>query len=277
MRVVLGTGLLALAAGGAWAEPSLERGTYLVEGPMACGNCHTPLGPEGFIMEQALAGRLVFEDPMVGKAISANITPGARVAEWTDEELARAIREGIRPDGTVIGPPMPIELYRHLSDDDVMSIVMYLRQVPAVENDPGQSEYAIPLPPNYGPPVESVAAPAAGATAEYGEYLAGPVAHCIECHTPFGPEGRAMYETHLGAGGNEFGSPNGPVKSANITPTGIGDYSDEELEQIIRTGVRPDGTRLAPVMPVWGYAKMTDEDMAALILYLRALPPQENG
>ena len=277
MRIVLGTGLLALAAGGAWAEPSLERGTYLVEGPMACGNCHTPFGEAGFDSAKALGGRLVIEDEMLGTAIAPNITPGSRVADWTDEELARAIREGLRPDGTVIGPPMPIGLYRGLSDDDVMSVVMYLRQVPAVENDPGESSFKIALPPSYGPPVEAVPAPAVGASAEYGAYVAGPVAHCIECHTPMGPQG-PDFEHRLGAGGFPFGNPDGSVTlSANITPTGLGEYDDEQLEHIIRTGERPDGTRLHPVMPVWGYAQMTDEDMAAVILYLRALPPQENG
>ncbi len=61
-------------------------------------------------------------------------------------KLAKAIREGIRPDGSVIGIPMPFEVYKGLSDTDLQSIVMYLRTVPAVENDPGKSTYNIPLP-----------------------------------------------------------------------------------------------------------------------------------
>jgi mono/diheme cytochrome c family protein len=277
MQIVMGAALLALAAGGAGAEPSLDRGTYLVEGPMACGNCHTPFGEAGLDPTKALGGRVVIDDEMLGTAIAPNVTPAGRVADWSDEELVRAIREGIRPDGTVIGPPMPIGLYRQLSDDDVQSVVMYLRQVPAVENDPGQSAYNIPLPPNYGPPVETVAPVPVGATVEHGAYLAGPVAHCIECHTPMGPDGAMLFDSRLGAGGLPFEGPGGVVLSANITPTGLDKYSDAELEQIIRTGERPDGTRLAPVMPVWGYAKMTPDDVAALILYLRSLPPQENG
>jgi len=99
-------------------------------------------------------------------AIAPNITPASRVSEWSDAELARAIREGIRPDGSVIGPPMPIPLYRGLSDEDVMSMVIDLRQVPAVENDPGESRYDIPLPQSYGSPVESASAPDRGATVE---------------------------------------------------------------------------------------------------------------
>ena len=143
-----------MAASLAVAEPSVERGEYLVEGLAGCGNCHTPIGPDGPVMEMNLAGRLV-EDIEPFRAVASNITPGGRVAGWSDAELARAIREGIRPDGSVIGPPMPSVLYQGLSDDDLGSIVMYLRTVPAVENDPGESEYRIPLPPAWGQPGES--------------------------------------------------------------------------------------------------------------------------
>ncbi|WPY95542.1 c-type cytochrome [Limimaricola variabilis] len=268
---------LALIAVGATAEPSLERGTYLVEGPAACGNCHSPMGPEGPVPDMHLSGRLVEETPDF-TAIAPNITPASRVAEWSDEELARAIREGVRPDGSVIGPPMPIALYRGLSDDDVMSMVLYLRQVPPVENDPGESRYDIPLPPSYGPPVENVSAPERGPTAEYGAYLAGPVAHCIECHSPMGPQG-PMTDSHTGAGGFEFHGPWGTVIAPNITSgeDGIAEYSDDELRAMITQGVRPDGEAMSPPMPFGSYAKMTEEDVSAIIAYLRQLPALPMG
>ncbi|SMX50874.1 cytochrome C [Maliponia aquimaris] len=270
--IVTGIGL-AFVATLAQAEPSLERGRYLVEGPAGCGNCHTPMGPQGFIAEQNLAGRLVEKNPGF-TAISANITPGGDVAGWTDAELVRAIREGIRPDGSVIGPPMPIVLYRGLSDDDAMSMVMYLRTVPAVDNDPGESVYNIPLPPTYGPPLTTVSAPPQGVTVDYGAYLAGPVAHCLECHTTFGEMG-PMFDTHLGAGGFEFHGPWGTSVAANITshPDGLAGYSDEELAKMITQGVRPDGSAMLPPMPYGYLAKMTADDLAAVILYLRSIPP----
>lgn len=256
------------------AEPSLERGTYLVEGPAACGNCHTPKGPDGPLPDMYLAGMLVEKNDAF-TAIASNITPGSRVADWSDQELARSIREGIRPDGSVIGLPMPIGLYRGLSDDDLMSMVMYLRQVPAVENDPGTSVYNIPLPPAYGPPIETVAAVPEGVTVEYGAYLAGPVAHCLECHTTFGPTG-PMFETHLGAGGFEFHGPWGTTVAPNITPTGLGDYTDDELAGMIQ-GMRPNGDRMLPPMPYAELANATDDDVAAVILYLRSLPALPDG
>jgi mono/diheme cytochrome c family protein len=226
-------------------------------------------------MEMHLAGRLVEETPGF-TAISPNITPGGRVADWTDIEFARAIREGITPGGKrVIGPPMPIALYSRLSDDDVMSIVMYLRRVPAVENEPGESVYNIPLPPAYGPSVERVAHPEEGVTVAYGEYLAGPVAHCIECHSPMGPNG-PDWMNQLGAGGFEFHGPWGTSVSANLTPhpeDGITKWTDEQLVQMITTGTRPDGTPMMPPMGFGYYSRMTEDDLNAVILYLRQIPP----
>ena len=231
------------------------------------------MGPNGPDMANEFGGFMVEKNPAF-EAWAVNITPGSRVADWTDAELARAIREGIRPDGTVIGPPMPIGLYRGLSDDDLMSIVMFLRTVPASANETPFSTYNIPLPPAYGPPIDTVASIPAGVTVEYGEYLAGPVAHCVECHTPFGPTG-PMLETHLGAGGFEFHGPWGTSVAPNITTheDGLAAYTDAELKGMITSGTRPDGSPMMPPMGYGYYATMTPEDVDAIILYLRQLPP----
>lgn len=256
----------------AQAEPNIERGEYLVRGIAGCGNCHTPLGPEGPVMEMELAGRVVEDNPAF-LAVGANLTPAGRIADWSDAELARAIREGIRPDGTVIGPPMPFALYRGLADDDLMSIVAFLRTLPPVENDPGTSEYRIPLPPAYGPPVETVTAPPQGVTVDYGAYLAGPVAHCMECHTPMGPQG-PMLDTDLGRGGFEFHGPWGTSVAGNLTShaDGLAGYSDAELGAMITQGLMPDGSDMLPPMPYGYLAQMTADDLAAIVLYLRSLP-----
>ncbi|WP_434053968.1 MAG: cytochrome C [Roseibium sp.] len=268
--LVFAAGLLPASA---FAEPSLERGEYLVRGPAACGNCHTPQGPNGPDMTNEFGGFLVEKNDAM-EAWAVNITPGSQVAGWSDEELARAIREGIRPDGSVIGPPMPIGLYRGLSDDDLMSIVMFLRTVPASANQTPQSTYNFPLPPAYGPPIDTVASIPQGVTVEYGEYLAGPVAHCVECHTTFGEKG-PMFETHLGAGGFEFHGPWGVSVAPNITPheDGIPGYSDAELAQMITEGKRPDGKPMLPPMGYAYYKAMTPDDLAAILLYLRQIPP----
>ena len=262
---------VALCATAAVAQPSIERGEYLVRGIMGCGNCHTPFGPEGFDMTKEFGGRIVEETPDF-TAFAPNVTPGGRVAEWSDEELARAIREGIRPSGEIIGPPMPFAVYRHISDDDLASIVAFLRTTKPVEGGEPASEYRIPLPPAYGPPIESVSAPEPGVTAEYGEYLVA-IAHCMECHSPMTPTGPDLAE-NLGRGGFEFHGPWGTVKAPNITnhADGLANYTDEEIKTMIVEGKRPDGEAMLPPMPYPYLAQMTPEDLDAIVLYLRTVP-----
>ncbi|MGK7752882.1 MULTISPECIES: c-type cytochrome [unclassified Roseovarius] len=264
----------ALLSPSARAETPEERGAYLVEGPAACGNCHSPIDQTGQpLTGQNLAGRFVMETPEF-TAYAPNLTPAGPVGTWSDAELARAIREGIRPDGSVIGPPMPFSVYSGLSDGDVSAIVAYLRTLPAVENPVPLSQYNIPLPPAYGPPVGTVPEVPRGVTAEYGAYLAGPVAHCTDCHTTFGPKG-PMLDTHLGRGGLRIDGPWGTSIASNITShvDGLAGYTDAEVADMITLGKRPDGTAMLPPMPYSYLSRMTDDDLAAIILYLRTLPP----
>ena len=272
-RLIAAAVLATSTIWGAGAETLVERGEYLVTGPGGCGNCHSPLGPDGFIKGKELAGRLVEKNDAF-TAIAPNITPASRIAGWSDAELGRAIREGIRPDGSVIGPPMPFAMYRGVSDDDLAAMVAYLRTVPAVEQDNPKSVYNIPLPPAYGPPVTSVAAVSKDDKVKYGEYLAGPIAHCMECHTPFGPKG-PMLDTDLGRGGFEFHGPWGTSVASNLTPheDGLASWSDEDLITMISTGKRPDGTPMLPPMPYPFLAKTTRQDLEAMVAYLRSLEP----
>lgn len=267
---------LLLAAAFIAASPAaadLARGEYLVQTVMGCGNCHTPLGPNGPVMELDLAGRVV-EDIDIFTAIAPNITPASHIADWSDAELGRAIREGIRPDGSVVGPPMPFAAYRSISDDDLSSIVAYLRSLAPIGNDPGTSEYRVPLPPAYGPPItEVIAAPAPGVTVEYGEYLVA-LAHCMECHSPMTPTGPDWGEG-FARGGFEFHGPWGTSVSSNLTdhPDGLTGYSDAEIAGMI-AGNRPNGDPLLPPMPYSYLAAMSESDMDAIVLYLRSIPGQ---
>ena len=155
-------------------ENPLERGRYLVETVAFCGVCHNSRGPNGqMIAGMELAGgrvmpmnemRTVLSNIPPGdiRAVVPNITPDPEtgIGRWTDAQIATAIREGRRPDGSIIGPPMPIALYRGLSDRDLMAIVTYLRTVPPKRNAVTQrSTYPFPIEP-YGPPIDHVADPA---------------------------------------------------------------------------------------------------------------------
>jgi len=266
--------LLGTACTTASADARLDRGRYLVESIAGCGNCHTPQGPNGPLPGKALAGGLPVQDPNF-TAISANITPDPEtgIGKWTDAQIVLAIREGRRPDGSLIGPPMPFDQYRHMSDNDVAAIVAYLRTVPPVKNAVTRTTYSFPLPPAWGPPVGRVPDVPQGDKVAYGRYLAGPVGHCIECHSTPGPQGAPDTKNALGAGGMTFPGPWGKSTAPNITPTGLKRYSDAQLKTIITTGVRPDGTHLKPPMGIPYYAKMNPADVDAVVAYLRTLPP----
>lgn len=255
------------------SDARVERGAYLMNAVAACGNCHTPFGPQGPDMSKALAGRML-EDNAVWTVYASNITPDEEtgIGGWSDAEIVRAIREGVRPDGTVIGPPMPIGLYRGLSDADAEALVAYIRTLPAVKNETPASVYRVPVPPSWGPPVGSVTAPDPSDTVAYGAYLAGPVAHCMECHSSPGANGAPDPVNGLGGGGMKFQGPWGESVAPNLTPLGLADWTDAEIATAIRTGVAKDGRKLLPPMGYGYYAHMTNADMAAIIAYLRSLP-----
>ncbi|MEQ8347268.1 MAG: c-type cytochrome [Sneathiellaceae bacterium] len=269
---------VAAALPAAAAGDAVARGDYLVNGIMGCGNCHTPQGPGGPDLSRRLAGGMTIEEAGLFTAHVPNITQDAAtgIGGWTDAQIATAIRDGLRPDGSLIGPPMPGALYRGISDDDLAAIVAYLRTVPAIANAVPKSVYSIPLPPAYGPPVDHVAAVSPDDRLAYGAYLAGPLGHCVECHTPLGAAGQADYAGRLGAGGREFPGPWGVSVSSNVTPAGaVSDYSDTQLKAVITTGIRPDGSHMMPPMGYGYYARMTDADLDALVAWLRSLPPRD--
>jgi mono/diheme cytochrome c family protein len=286
MRAIVASALSAvmwLLAPHALAQPAaatLERGRVLMQGVVACGNCHQARGPQGQpLADKGLSGGEVIVDDAAMRAVAANITPDATtgIGRWTDAQLRKAIREGVRPDGSIIGPPMPIEFYRHLSDADLNAIVAWLRAQPPVANVVPKSVYRIPLPPSYGPPVKNVKAPPASDKVRYGKYLAD-IAHCMECHTPRGADGK-LQTAQLGAGGQPIAGPWGVSVSRNLTPyaTGLKGWSDAEIARAIRTGVSRDGSKLKPPMGFDYYKTIGDADMAALIAYLRSLPPRSGA
>ena len=124
-----------VAIGQAEAQTSVERGKYLVEVIGACGNCHTPKGPNGDIAEKHLAGGFVIEEAF-GKAVGRNITQDKEtgIGGWTDEQILRAIY-GVRPDGRALLPPMPWPYYAgRISAGDMKALVAYLRSLKPIKN-----------------------------------------------------------------------------------------------------------------------------------------------
>jgi mono/diheme cytochrome c family protein len=218
------------------------------------------------------AGKIVLEAGPV-RLVAANITPDAEtgIYSWNDRELARAIREGISRDGrTLIG--MPTEEYSIISDEDLVSIVVYLRSIDPVHN-------ALPktsVPPEMQKTIQrvSLGTPVLAADlsdpVKRGAYYVK-IGRCDGCHTPRDQDGNRVRGFEYG-GGSLF---EGSVASTNITSdaSGISHYDEWIFIKTIRTG-RVGGIRnLSPMMP-WAYFRnMTDDDLKAIFTYLQTLKP----
>ena len=279
MRVLGIFAAVALATAVEAQEDPVARGAYLVNTVMACGNCHTPQGPAGPDASRDLAGGLPFLEEAF-EVHASNITQdeATGIGTWSDDEIKRAIQDGVRPDGTRLAPVMPYVFYKVLSERDLDAVVAYLRTVKPVSHKVPPPSYkkeivAHPLP---GAETALSEEERAGDVVREGFYLAT-IAHCMECHIgrPNGvPDPAAM-----GAGGMRFPGPWGESVAANISShpvDGIGTWTNEEVVRAITKGVSSDGSRLMPPMAYWAYDKMRQEDVAAIVAWLRTVPPVES-
>ena len=115
-----------------------------------------------------------------------------------------------------------------------------------------------------------------------GKYLAFHVTVCMDCHSArdWSKLSGPLVSGTLGKGGEEFNEGNagvpGVIYARNITPAGIGNYTDGELMRTITCGVNKDGKALFPLMPYMGYNKLAKEDLYSIVSYIRSLPSIEN-
>jgi mono/diheme cytochrome c family protein len=264
----------ALATARAQDGSSLARGQYLVDTVMTCHNCHTPRGPSGLMMDKALSGGLRFDEPPFDVTAS-NITSDSEtgIGSWSVDDIKHLMTTGVRPNGTPVANVMPTGFYRILTADDLNAIAAYLHTVAPVKNAVPPPVYKIALPQTVVPNAEKPFTKAdLGEAAKRGFYLVT-IAHCMECHSPLGPKGRDF--TRMGAGGFELKGPWGVSVSRNITSSktkGLGAWSDEEIKRAITQGISRDGSKLKPPMGFAFYAKMTPDDLDAIVAYLRSVP-----
>jgi mono/diheme cytochrome c family protein len=261
------------------AETLVERGAYLVNGIGTCGNCHSsPREGELPSADLPLSGGQAITAPIF-TAYPPNITPGNvnGIGGWSEDQIVTVLREGKRPDGRMIRPPMPIPFTRRLSDQDAYAVAAYLKSTPPVSNEVPDSYYKVPTPASYGPPVASQEAPPRTDKVAYGGYLAQ-VAHCVECHTPLTAQG-APDPNLLGSGGRILEGAFGRRTSRNITQdkeTGIGAWTDKQIRNALTKGERPDGSLLSRPMPFYFYKNVSAEDIDSVIAWLRTVKPVKN-
>ena len=263
-------------------QARLERGRYLTQHVLGCFECHSehdwtkhdaPLvpGTEGAGQDMA-----IFEG-LPGHVVAPNITPDPQTGAgtWTDDQLARAIREGIGHDGRALFPFMPYQDFRRLSDEDLASVVVFVRSLAPVHRELPKTEIIFPV--KYlirsvpEPITSAVAQPDVSIPVKRGEYLVT-VAGCADCHTPQ-VKGQPMKGLDF-AGGMPFKGPWGNVASANITPdaSGISYYDEALFVQVLRTGY-VKAREINQIMPWEDFRGMTDEDLGAIFACLRTLPP----
>jgi mono/diheme cytochrome c family protein len=259
-----GSGLAAWAFPGAPPAPDLTvagsaeqvaRGEYLAN--IACAGCHGQPGPDGLPAGPALSGGwdLAASEGFgfIGQLATENLTPAGKLAGYTDGEIFRVLRHGVDQNGRALGLMSSLP-YNQLSDDDLQALVAYLRTLPPAQTTGptgdrisfiGLAMIGAGMLPT-GEPVEGlVTAPPRAVNAEYGRYVAT-FGECRGCHGP-----------------DMTGTPASVLGPAIPNPRPfVGRLSLEQFTQMMRTGLRPDGTELQ--MPWRNAAQMDDHDLAAL-------------
>ncbi len=264
-----------------YSQQRWERGRYLVEGPMHCFACHSEStwDKDGLpVPGRKGAGQKYFpEAGLPFKLVVPNISPDPETGSgtWTDEQFERALRQGIGHDGRVLFPLMPYYNFRNLSDEDLASVIVYIRSIPPVRNPlpkrqlPPELETTLkPLDPVTGP----VAGPNRASLVERGKNLVA-LGNCAGCHTPTDERFNPLANMDF-SGGAPLDGPWGRVASANITPdpSGISYYDEKKFIEVIRTG--HVGARKLNQIMLWRYFRnMSDEDLKAIFAYLRTLKP----
>jgi mono/diheme cytochrome c family protein len=276
----------------------LQRGSYLVNQVMSCGGCHTARAGGNILLEPErtdafLGGGNVFVDKGLGTVWIPNLTPDPEtgLGRWKDDEILRALRDGVAPDGHFLLPMMPYPSYQYLSDDDARAVVAYLRSIPPYQQtrpNPGNKQGLMQkvlfqvVGVQMHKPATDVAAPARTDKLAYGRYLAR-IGACTECHslTDKGPRPETD-PLYLSGSDKPFEDPGlGATYPRNLTPdpeTGLGNYDAAAIKQALHAGRRLDGKLMAPPMAVLipHVSGLTDEDLDALVGYLKSVPPAKH-
>jgi mono/diheme cytochrome c family protein len=230
---------------------------------------------------EQLQGQVYLENPAIGKVIAGNLTrgEGGYGASFTDADWVRAIRYGVRPDGTPL-LFMPATEFYYLSDSDLADVIAYVKSVPPADHVQPRSSLSLAgrtvmtlVPALTFIPVEMIpmdgprpVAPQAGVTKAYGEYL---TISCKVCH------GLTM------SGGIIPGMPADWPPAPNLTPgsgSALPSWTEAGFIATIRTGTTPNGKQLrSQYMPWTSYQYMNDDELRAVWLYLQSLPPLDYG
>lgn len=259
-------------------EGNAERGRILFTAG-DCASCHAMPGQSDRLK---LGGGLALASPF-GTLRVPNISPHpeAGIGRWRTLDLANALISGVSPDRAHYYPGFPYTSYARMRAEDVPDLMAYLRSLPAVDHRPPPHELPFPFTIRrlvgfwkllFFHPRTVADDPGRSAEWNRGRYLVEALAHCAECHSSRNLLAGIREDTRF-AGGVD---PEGPGFAPNITPTGIGHWSDEQLMELLTSGRMPDGRIVGSTMNdvTINTSQLPERDRRAIIAYLRTVPPR---
>jgi hypothetical protein len=266
-------------------QARLERGRYLATSAQApCVLCHSPWDATGGGLTEVpgreYTGRNWAPDgaPFV---TAPNLTPDPEtgIGNRTDDELARAIREGIAHDGRALFPIMPYQHFRSMPDEDLASVIVYLRSLKPVRNPLPASAVPFPLSRLINGVPAPVASPVTAdlSTPEKRGAHIVEMAACGDCHSARDDGGNRI-KGFAFAGGTEMAyEGRKTIYTANITPgvNGIPYYTEDLFVEVMRTG-KVKARPLDAMMPTRRYRNMTGQDLKDVFAYLKTLQPVDH-
>jgi mono/diheme cytochrome c family protein len=267
---------LYAVSGGALAQGDAKRGEYLAKAG-GCAGCHTEDKKDAV----PFAGGRALKTPF-GTFFGPNITPHpqAGIGSWTEADFFRAMREGDRPDGKNYFPAFPYPSFTKIVDRDLRDLWAFLRALPpsaraSQEHDLGffyRWRFLVTFWKwFFFTPGPFTALPGLSDVANRGAYLVQALGHCSECHTPRNFFGGPKKSRFLAGGKGPDGK-----DVANLTPTRLKKWSDKDLQDLLTTGLDPEGDVVAETMGEVVQnttSQLAPSDLNALIAYLRTLPP----
>lgn len=255
------------------------RGKYLVEGVGHCFACHSPFDPNTKTGEP-LPGQAGSGDsfsPSHGTMwVIPNLTsdPETGIGKLTDDQLARAIREGISHDGKALWPIMPYRYFRHMSDEDLASVIVFLRSLQPVRHPLPERKILFKDQGRYNrypqPVLSAVPEPDLSTPVKRGEYYVT-LGKCADCHTPLDDNDQPLPGLDF-AGGQFLEEVQKATPNLTNDPTGISYYDEAMFIRVMRTG-KVGARSLNPIMPWWYVGHMNDDDLRAMFAYLHSLKP----
>lgn len=244
-------------------------------------SCHKP-GPDlKDVAAGVPAGGASFKTP-IGILYPPNLTPDAAtgIGAWSDLDFVNAMQRGLSPGGQHFIPAFPYTSYAAMRAQDVLDIKAYLASLTPVVSPRKTADIPLAFVLRRGlglwkwiglDTAKWQADAAQSQSWNRGSYLVNAPGHCGECHTPRNFLGGPKPERHLAGGKNPEGK-----RVPNLTPARLKNWNDAELKEFLLTGLTPDGDAADKTMDEVirnTTSRLTAADLAAVISYLRSLPP----